>query len=206
MKKTMYLLALVAMLAACKNSRNTYDARFEVNGCVYEYHIEYPEGIDYAIVERYVALDIADDNRSIVALMDSLIDEDVHLDYWCDKYFNAMAETMPYDSILPRLLKLSDREPSNPAVYCNIGYIYSHLGDTLKAFENYQKTLDIAPDCSQYWYCLGTAKIQYGDTVSAIDCLTKSLELAQKHNIESQAVRIQITLDSIASNTTITAK
>lgn len=41
--------------------------------------------------------------------------------------------------------------------------------------------------------------LQQGDTVSAINCLTKALELAQEHNIESRAELIQQMLDSIES-------
>ena len=197
MKKTIHLLVLVAMLSTCKKSDNTYQTRYEQDGVEYEYSIVYPDGINDTTAEQYAIFDIANDNRSIVTLMDSLIDAEIRLDFWCSNYYHAMKETMPYDSILPRLMKVQDREPSNPAVYSSIGYTYNHLGDTLKALEYFHKGLDIASENSNLWYGLGLVTLQNGDTLSAINHFTKSLELAKKQNIESQITLSQFMLEKL---------
>ncbi|MDE7430575.1 MAG: tetratricopeptide repeat protein [Lachnospiraceae bacterium] len=201
MKKAIFLFALAAILTACKKSNNLYQKRYEQDGVKYEYSIVYPDGIDYAIAERYASFDIANDNRSIVMLMDSLIDTNTHLDFWGDDYYRAMKETMPYDSILPRLLRVQDHEPSNPTVYSSIGYTYNHLNNTLKALEYFHKGLDIAPDNSKLWYGLGLVTLQNGDTISAISHFAKSLDLATKQNMESQVTLSQFMLEKYGSDT-----
>lgn len=197
--KAFTLLAVIILLFGCKKSENTYYIHYETEDGEYDYSLEYPEGIDYATAERYAAFDIANDRRSIVALIDSLIDAGTHIDYWSSLYYDAMEETLPPDSILPRLLKLHDCEPSNIYVYWAIGETYSNLDDTQKAVEYYHKGLDLAPDCSFLWHGLGLATLQQGDTASAVNHLTKALELAQKHNIEWRAKLIRPMLDSITS-------
>lgn len=199
MKKAIYLFALVAMLTACKKSNNSYHLHYEEDGCEYDYSIDDFDGLDYETVERYAAFDIADDRRSIVALMDSLIDAGTPLRSWWSSYYNAMKETLPPDSILPKLQRLRDHEPSNAYVHWAIGNTYSDLNDTQKAIEYFHKGLDIASDCSYLWHSLGMVTLQQGDTVSAVNDLTKALELAQKHNLESWAIGIQLKIDSIAS-------
>ncbi|WP_289766276.1 tetratricopeptide repeat protein [Bacteroides acidifaciens] len=200
-KKAIYLFALVAILTACKNSDNIniYETWYEQDGIEYEYHLEYPDGINYATAERYAAFDIADDKLSIVALMDSLIDADIHIGAWCSLYYSAMKETLPPDSILQRLQRQQNHKPSNTYVYWAIGNTYTNLDEPQKAIEYFHKGLDIASDCSYLWHSLGMVTLQQGDTVSAINCLTKALELAQEHNIESRAELIQQMLDSIES-------
>ncbi|WP_154956383.1 MULTISPECIES: tetratricopeptide repeat protein [Bacteroidales] len=199
MKKAIFLLALVEVLSACKKSDNTYQTQYEKDGCEYDYYIGDVDGLDYATIERYVAFDIADDYRSIVALMDSLIDAGTPLNSWSSVYANAMNEAFPLDSILPRLLKLHKCEPSNMPVYWAIGYTYNNLGDAQKAIEWFHKGLNKAPDSSNAWYGLGIVTLQQGDTVSAVNNFRKAHELAQEHNLESWAIRIQMTLDSIES-------
>lgn len=195
--KTFGLIALILMLSGCKRPDNTYHLHYEEDGCEYDYYIGDVGGLDYATIERYVAFDVAEDYRSIVTLMDSLIDAKISLDFWCRNYYRAMKETMPYDSILPRLMKVQEHEPSNPAVYSSIGYTYHHLGDTLKALEYFHKGLDIASDNSNLWYGLGLVTLQNGDTLSAINHFTKSLDLAKKQDIESQVTLSQFMLDKL---------
>lgn len=185
------------MLSACKKSDNTYQTQYEKDGVEYEYSIVYPDGINYTTAEQYATYNIANDNQSIVTLMDSLIDDKISLDFWCSNYYSAMKETMPYDSILPRLMKVQEHEPSNPAVYSSIGYTYHHLGDTLKSLEYFHKGLDIASDNSNLWYGLGIVTLQNGDTLSAINHFTKSLDLAKKQDIESQVTLSQFMLDKL---------
>ena len=197
--KSFTLLALIVLLFGCKKSDNSYHLHYEEDGCEYDYYIDDFDGLDYETVERYAAFDIADDRRSIVTLMDSLIDAGTNLRSWWSRYYHAMKETLPPDSILPRLLKLHDREPSNILFYGAIGDTYCSLGDTLKGLEYYHQGLDKAPRSSDLWYGFGLLKLQQGDTLSAVNSLTKAVELAQKQNLESWAIRIQLKIDSIAS-------
>lgn len=201
MKKTFCLLAVVVILTAFKASttsqNNIYQTRYVQDGVEYEYSINYPDVVDYSVVEKYAAFDIANDNRSIVALMDSLIDAKMRIGYWCNIYYDAMKETLPNDSILPRLLRVLDSEPSNSGAYFMIGYEYDHIGDTDKAFECFHNGLNIEPANSYLWYNMGIVTLQHGDTVSAVDSFTKSLELAKSQNIESQIFLNQSMLDSI---------
>ena len=197
--KVFTLVAINILLFGCKKTDNSYHLHYEEDGCEYDYCIDDFDGLDYETVERYAAFDIAHDYRSIVALMDSLIDAGTPLRSWWSCYYHAMKETLPPDSILPRLLELQEREPSNKLLYGAIGDTYCSLGDTLKGLEYYHHGLDKAPDSSNLWYGFGLITLQQGDTVSAINSLTKAVELAQKHNLESWAIRIQLKIDSIAS-------
>lgn len=201
--KTLTLLALIVLLFGCKKSDNSYHLHYEEEGCEYDYYIDDFDGLDYEKVERYAACDIADDHRSIVTLMDSLIDAGTHLRSWWSRYYHAMEEALPPDSILPRLLKLHDSEPYNILLYGALGDTYCSLGDTLKGLEYYHQGLDKAPDSSNLWYGFGLVTLHQGDTVSAINSLTKALELAQKHNLESLVIKIQMMLDSIVAESTV---
>ena len=201
--KAFILLSVIILLFGCKKSDNSYHLHYEEEGCEYDYYIDDFDGLDYETVERYAAFDIADDRRSIVALMDSMIDAGTNLRSWWSRYYHAMKETLPPDSILPRLLKLHDREPSNILFYGAIGDTYCSLGDTLKGLEFYHQGLDKAPRSSDLWYGFGLLKLQQGDTVSAINSLTKALELAQRNDIEWRANLIKQILDSIASGRSV---
>lgn len=204
MKKIFYLLATVAALTAFKESTtsqaNIYQTRYVKDGTEYEYYINYPDALDYSVVEKYAAFNIANDKKSIVALMDSLIDAKIRIGYWCNLYYDAMRETLPHDSILPRLLKLQDSEPFNSGAYFMIGDAYDQIGDTAKAVEYFHNGLDIEPDNSYLWYSMGTAMLQHGDTVSAIDSFTKSLELAKSKNLESQIFLNQSMLEKLKNS------
>ena len=204
--KAFILLSVIILLFGCKKSDNSYHLHYEEEGCEYDYYIDDFDGLDYETVERYAAFDIADDRRSIVALMDSMIDAGTNLRSWWSRYYHAMKETLPPDSILPRLLELQEREPSNKLLYGAIGDTYCSLGDTLKGLEYYHQGLDKAPHSSDLWYGFGLLKLQQGDTLSAVNSLTKAVELAQKQNLESWAIRIQLKIDSITSErSTVTA-
>ena len=201
--KAFILLSVIILLFGCKKSDNSYHLHYEEEGCEYDYYIDDFDGLDYETVERYAAFDIADDRRSIVALMDSMIDAGTNLRSWWSRYYHAMKETLPPDSILPRLLELQEREPSNKLLYGAIGDTYCSLGDTLKGLEFYHQGLDKAPRSSDLWYGFGLLKLQQGDTVSAINSLTKALELAQRNDIEWRANLIKQILDSIASGRSV---
>ena len=198
--KAFTLLAVIILLLGCKKSDNSYHLHYEEDGCEYDYYIDDFDGLDYETVERYAAFDIAHDYRSIVALMDSLIDAGTNLRSWWSSYYHAMKETLPPDSILPRLLELQESESSNLLLYGAIGDTYCSLGDTLKGLEYYHQGLDKAPDSSNLWYGFGMVTLGQGDTVSAVNSLTKAVELAQKHNLESLAIGIQLKIDSITSD------
>lgn len=195
--KDIYLIAAIAMFTACNKSPNTYQTSYVEDDCEYSYSTDYPQGIDEAMAALYTDYIANEDYASVVSLMDSLVNANVTLDFWCSNYYRAMKETMPYDSILPRLMKVQEHEPSNPAVYSSIGYTYHHLGDTLKSLEYFHKGLDIASDNSNLWYGLGIVTLQNGDTLSAINHFTKSLDLAKKQDIESQVTLSQFMLDKL---------
>lgn len=185
MKRLLFLLMLSGGLVACARGDNTYITHYVEDGCDYEYSIIYPDGIDYATVERYAAFDIAGDNVAIVVLMDSLVRENKHLDFWCYYYYNAMKETIPYDSILPKLISVMEREPSNPTVYSSIGYTYHHLGDNLRAIEYINKGSSVAPHDEGLWFGLGVVEMRKGDTLAAKNSFQRSFEFAKKHKAES---------------------
>ncbi len=203
--KAIGLIAVLLMLFGCKKSDNTYHKYYEDDGCEYDYTIVYPDGIDFVTAERYASFDIANDHHSIVELMDSLINAGTSLDFWCNDYYRAMKETMPYDSILPRLLHLQECEPSNPSVYSLIGYTYNHLGDTLKSFESFRRGLDLAPENSKLWYGMGLVASQNADTIFAISCFKHSLDLAKKQNFESQIKLSQYMVESLEEKYDVSA-
>lgn len=186
--KTFTLLALIVLLFGCKKSDNSYHLHYEEEGCEYDYYIDDFDGLDYETVERYAAFDIAHDYRSIVALMDSLIDTGTHLRSWSNIYYDALKKTLPRDSLLPRLQKLLKREPS-------IIYDYWELGRAYHNLENDQKTIE--------YYRNGLTSLQRGDTALAVNSLTEALELAKRRDKECRTKLIQSMLDSIASGSPI---
>ena len=201
MNKALPLLVVATMLSACSDSDKRYHVSYEKDGCVYEYYIDYPDGVDKSTVERYTHLLMTENNEAIVALMDSIIASGTPIDFWCSDYYRAMKEVMPYDSILQRLLELEKREPTNPSVYSTIGYTYSHLNDPTLAIEYFNRSIKLAPDNSNMWYGLGLVMLQKGDTTSAISNLKHSLLLAKNQNLESQILLSQHMLEKLKDHT-----
>lgn len=160
-------MSLLLFTSACNSSPNTYQTSYVEDDCEYSYSTDYPQGIDEATAALYSDYIANEDYASVVSLMDSLVDANVTLDFWCHNYYYAMKETMPFDSIVPRLMKVKSQEPSNPAVYATLGYSYHHLDETEKSIDSFNKGLSIAPQNSNLWYGLGLATLQQGDTISA---------------------------------------
>lgn len=195
--KDISLIAAIAMLTACNSSPNTYQTSYVEDDCEYSYSTDYPQGIDEATAALYTDYIANEDYASVVSLMDSLVNANVTLDFWCHNYYYAMKETMPFDSIVPRLMKVKSQETSNPAVYTTLGYTYHHLGETGKSIDSFNKGLSIAPQSSNLWYGLGLATLQQGDTISAKSHFEKSLDFAQKQEKESQIRLSQYMLDQL---------
>lgn len=191
------LIAIILMLSGCKKTDNTYHIHYEEDGCEYSYSTVYPQGIDEATAALYTDYIASEDYASVVSLMDSLVEANVPLDFWCHNYYYALKETMPFDSIVPRLKRVQSQEPSNPAVYSTLGYTYYHLGETKKSIDSFNKGLSIAPQNSNLWYGLGISTLQQGDTISTKSHFEKSLDFAQKQEKESQIRLSQYMLDQL---------
>lgn len=185
---------------ACNVETKTYYLEYEDDSCHYEYNLDYPGWIDRKTADRYATLYIANDHRSMVSLMDSLIDSGTRLGIWSNDYFWALQEVFSDDIILSRLMRFHECEPSNISVYCQIANTYNHLGDIKSAIEYFERGIALAPHTSGFRYGLGCLMLQHGDTVSAINHLNKALELAKENNLGSFPVKIQMTIDSIASD------
>ena len=108
-------------------------------------------------------------------LLDCLIEEGANHNYWCNNYYRAMKEVIPYGCILTRLHKLQKRESTNPAT--NIEYLH--------------RVLKIAPGNSGLWFLLGINTLRNGDSVLAINCFLRSLEWERIQNIHLQIGVIQ---------------
>ena len=184
----------------CNVETKTLYLEYEDDSCHYEYNLDYPGWIDSKTADRYATLYIADDYRSMVSLMDSLIDSGTRLGIWSNDYFWALQEVFSDDIILSRLMRFQEYEPSNISVYYKIANTYNHLGDIKSAIEYFERGIALAPHTSGFRYGLGRIMLQQGDTVSAINHLNKALELAKENELGTFQVRIQMTLDSIASD------
>lgn len=190
-------MSLLLFTSACNSSPNTYQTSYVGDDCEYSYSTDYPQGIDETTAALYTDYIANEDYASVVSLIDSLVNANVTLDFWCHNYYYAMKETMPFDRIVPRLMKVQSQDPSNPAVYATLGYTYHHLDETEKSIDSFNKGLSIAPQSSNLWYGLGLATLQQGDTILAKSHFEKSLDFAQKQEKESQIRLSQYMLDQL---------
>lgn len=56
----------------------------------------------------------------------------------------------------PHLVKATQLDPKNPAAWNNLGNHYGHMGPVKKAFECYEKAIQLNPDAAVYYHNYGT--------------------------------------------------
>ena len=56
----------------------------------------------------------------------------------------------------PHLVKATELDPDNPAAWNNLGNHYGHMGPVKKAFECYEKAIQLNPDAAVYYHNYGT--------------------------------------------------
>ena len=83
----------------------------------------------------------------------------------------------------PHLVKATELDPRNPAAWNNLGNHYGHMGPVKKAFECYEKAIQLNPDAAVYYHNYGTtvylfrkdAREHFGFSEEAV--FDKALEL-----------------------------
>ncbi|MFZ5906226.1 MAG: tetratricopeptide repeat protein [Nitrospirota bacterium] len=68
------------------------------------------------------------------------------------------------------------RQPGNPAVYCNLGFISQEKGQLDEARAFYLKAIRLNPDLAQAHYNLGVVLQARGNLEEAIDCYRKAAQ------------------------------
>lgn len=206
MRNILLVIVALILLSACNKKINVYTVKYENGDYMYEYNLPYPNWIDRATAARLADLEVAEDHQSILKLMDSLINHKKPLGFWCSLYSSAIKNTMPKDSLVPRLLSVQKREPSNLSVYESLGYAYDYLGDFEMAIKYFNDGIKIAPENSKLWYGLGLSFLDNGDTISAIENLQYSLDLAEKNNAVFQITLSKFKLNILRADTIKGAK
>lgn len=90
----------------------------------------------------------------------------VAYDAFIQKYPRHVGVRLAYASFLtdrgdevlaaPHLLKATELDPKNPAAWNNLGNHYGHMGPVIKAFECYEKAIQLNPDAAVYFHNYGT--------------------------------------------------
>lgn len=80
-------------------------------------------------------------------------------------------------------------EPTNPAIFFQLGLLYYNAEDFKNAIESFKKSLSLAPDYANSKYFLGLSLVITGDVPNAIE-LFKELEIS---NPDSQEVEFILT-------------
>ena len=85
---------------------------------------------------------------------------------------------------LPELLSffyhyiyISDDEASTPAIFINLGNIYSRKGNYEQAFPDFNKAIEMEPDYAEAYRERGITYVNNGDLDQAISDLNKAIEL-----------------------------
>ena len=61
----------------------------------------------------------------------------------------------------PHLLKATELDPQNPAAWNNLGNHYGHMGPVVKAFECYERAIELNPDAAVYFHNFATTVYLY---------------------------------------------
>ncbi|XOV70015.1 MAG: tetratricopeptide repeat protein [Verrucomicrobiota bacterium] len=84
---------------------------------------------------------------------------------------------------VPHLTKATELDPDNPAAWNNLGNHYGHMGPVKKAFECYQKAIQLNPDAAVYYHNYGTTVYLFRKdakehfSISEEEVFDKALEL-----------------------------
>ncbi|HTY09216.1 MAG TPA: tetratricopeptide repeat protein [Candidatus Edwardsbacteria bacterium] len=74
-----------------------------------------------------------------------------------------------------------DKYPNVPSAYNNLGTLYAHQGDTVRAAAMYTMALTLDPDLPASWYNRGNLWYSAGQWDSACACYTRSLALDRSY-------------------------
>jgi tetratricopeptide (TPR) repeat protein len=81
-----------------------------------------------------------------------------------------------YQSAADRLERIVDLDPENPAIFYNLGVVYTFLKREEEAAGQYETALKLRPDYSEAWYNLGQiCLIKNKDFSKALNCFHRAL-------------------------------
>jgi tetratricopeptide (TPR) repeat protein len=82
------------------------------------------------------------------------------------------------------------RETNDPAIYNNLANIYGHIGPIQKAFEYYDRAVQLNPLESTYYHNLGTAVYLFRPDAEEYYHLSEQQVFAKAFNLYSNAMRL----------------
>jgi len=84
-------------------------------------------------------------------------------------------EADKYDSAAQRLERLVGIDPENPAIFYNLGVVYTFLKREDDALAEFQRSIDLYPDYYQAWYNIGQiCLIKKNDISRAFHCFDRA--------------------------------
>jgi tetratricopeptide (TPR) repeat protein len=80
-----------------------------------------------------------------------------------------------YESAAARLERLAAIDPENPAIFYNLGVVYTFLKKEDEALAEFQRSVDLYPDYYQAWYNMGQiCLIKKNDISRAVHCFDRA--------------------------------
>lgn len=117
-------------------------------------------------------------------------------DKFIEKYPKHVGVRLAYASFLtdqgeevlaaPHLVKATELDAENPAAWNNLGNHYGHVGPVIKAFECYEKAIQLNPEAAVYYHNYGTTVYLFRKdaiehfNISEPEVFDKALELYRK--------------------------
>lgn len=81
-----------------------------------------------------------------------------------------------YEVAATRLEKLSEVDPENPAIFYNMGVVYTFLKREEEALEQFRRSLELEPGYFQAWYNMGQILLlKKKDLSLALNCFDRAL-------------------------------
>lgn len=96
-------------------------------------------------------------------------------------------EKQNYPLAIEEFNKSIEAAPSDPTVYCNLGYAYYDMGMLDKAYEYQKKTITIDPNLAYAHYGLALIYVRWGDNEKGIQHFKKYLRIEPNGQFSGQA-------------------
>jgi len=106
-------------------------------------------------------------------------------------YASFLSDTKDEDSAREQLELALSYDTNNPAVYNNLANIYGHTGPVKKAFEYYEKAIQLNPEESVYYHNFGTTVYLFRQDAMEQYGITKEQVFDKALMLYSNAMRLE---------------
>lgn len=106
-------------------------------------------------------------------------------------YASFLSDTKDEDSAREQLELALSYDTNNPAVYNNLANIYGHTGPVKKAFEFYEKAIQLNPEESVYYHNFGTTVYLFRNDAMEQYGITKEQVFDKALMLYSNAMRLE---------------